>query len=319
MNLGGEPERDDFGLPPVDIEVPDDARELDRDVQAYRREQRALRRRQRRMRLGAPLTRDGVVLPLLASCLVLALIAGTLLTVFTAGPGGESSLPGALGTRTHSSAPAGNGPKASSRGSQGTTAGAGTGARTGAGSGGSPTAGPADSPTAAATAQRLPDKFIKFRGKPLALSSLLSHHTAVVLALFPAACQCQTTLRRLVTQVHQAGLRIYLVGSRGRLTAVQLLAAHLSAKAIVTEDTSDVLYKAYPPTGLTALLVQPDGTVRKAPALSGAFRLTSQLNQLNSEEAKAEAPPSAAASNPAATPSSPAAPSPSSPAPTSSP
>jgi len=315
VNLGGEPERDDFGLPPVDIEVPDDARELDRDVQAYRREQRALRRRQRRMRLGAPLTRDGVVLPLLASCLVLALIAGTLLTVFTAGPGGESSLPGALGTRTHSSAPAGNGPKASSRGSQGTTAGGGTDA----GSGGSPTAGPADSPTAAATAQRLPHRFIRFRGRPLALSSLLSHHTAVVLALFPAACQCQTTLRRLVLQVHQAGLQIYLVGSRGRLPAVQLLAAHLPAQAIVTEDSSDVLYKAYPPRGLTALLVQPDGTVRKAPALSGAFRLTSQLNQLNAEEAKAEAPPSAAASSPAATPSSPAPPSPSSPAPTSSP
>ena len=42
VNLGGEPERDDSGLPPVDIVVPDDARELERDVQAYRREQRAL-------------------------------------------------------------------------------------------------------------------------------------------------------------------------------------------------------------------------------------------------------------------------------------
>ena len=72
MNLGGEPERDDSGLPPVDIEIPDDARELDRDVQAYRRELRARRRRERRMRLHAPLTRDGVVLPLLASCLTVA-------------------------------------------------------------------------------------------------------------------------------------------------------------------------------------------------------------------------------------------------------
>src|SRR5206468_2768519 len=158
-------------------------RELDRDVQAYRREQRALRRRQRRIRLGAPLTRDGVVLPLLASCLVLALIAGTLLTVFTAGPGGEGSLPGALGPRTHSSAPAGNGQRAGSRGSQGTTAGGGTGGGTAAGSGGSPAAGPADSPTAVPTTQRLPDGFIRFRGKPLALSSLLSRHAAVVLAL----------------------------------------------------------------------------------------------------------------------------------------
>ena len=84
MNSGGEPERDDTGLPPVDIEIPDDARELDRDVQAYFRELRAERRRLRRSRLHGGLARDGVVLPLLACCLILALITGTLLTVFTA-------------------------------------------------------------------------------------------------------------------------------------------------------------------------------------------------------------------------------------------
>jgi hypothetical protein len=84
VNSGGEPERDDTGLPPVDIEIPDDARELDRDVQAYYREQRAERRRLRHHRLRGRLTRDGILLPLLACCLILALITGTLLTVFTA-------------------------------------------------------------------------------------------------------------------------------------------------------------------------------------------------------------------------------------------
>jgi hypothetical protein len=84
LNPGGEPERDDTGLPPVDIEIPDDARELDRDVQAYYREQRALRRQQRRSRFRGFLAKDGIVLPLLACCLILALITGTLLTVFTA-------------------------------------------------------------------------------------------------------------------------------------------------------------------------------------------------------------------------------------------
>jgi len=84
VNPGGEPERDDTGLPPVDIEIPDDARELDRDVQAYRRELRALRRSERRGRWHLSLGKDGVVLPLLACCLILALITGTLLTVFTA-------------------------------------------------------------------------------------------------------------------------------------------------------------------------------------------------------------------------------------------
>jgi hypothetical protein len=85
VNIGGDPGRDDYGLPPVDIEIPDDARELDRDVQAYFRELRAQRRRMLARRLSAPLTRDGMVLPLLAGCLALTLLAGTLLTVLTTG------------------------------------------------------------------------------------------------------------------------------------------------------------------------------------------------------------------------------------------
>jgi len=84
VSPGGEPERDDTGLPPVDIEIPDDARELERDVQAYRRELRAQRRSERSGRWHRSLGKDGVVLPLLACCLILALITGTLLTVFTA-------------------------------------------------------------------------------------------------------------------------------------------------------------------------------------------------------------------------------------------
>jgi hypothetical protein len=83
VNIGGDPGRDDYGLPPVDIEIPDDARELDRDVQAYHRELRAQRWRRRTRRLAGPLTRDGMVLPLLAGCLALTLLAGTLLTVFS--------------------------------------------------------------------------------------------------------------------------------------------------------------------------------------------------------------------------------------------
>ena len=85
VNIGGDPGRDDYGLPPVDIEIPDDARELDRDVQAYHRELRAQRWRRITRRLHGPLTRDGMVLPVLAGCLALTLLAGTLLTMFTAG------------------------------------------------------------------------------------------------------------------------------------------------------------------------------------------------------------------------------------------
>jgi hypothetical protein len=85
VNIGGDPERDDYGLPAVDIEIPDDARELDRDVQAYRRELRARRRHRLARRLFGPLTRGGMVLPLLASCLALTLLAGATLTMFSAG------------------------------------------------------------------------------------------------------------------------------------------------------------------------------------------------------------------------------------------
>jgi hypothetical protein len=86
VNLGGEPGRDDSGLPPVDIEIPDDARELDRDVLAYRRERRAQRRRARLARLLGPLRGHGAILPLIASCVALSMLAGALLSVFTISP-----------------------------------------------------------------------------------------------------------------------------------------------------------------------------------------------------------------------------------------
>jgi hypothetical protein len=97
VNIGGDPGRDDYGLPPVDIEIPDDARELDREVLAYHRELRALRWRRRTRWLVAPLGRDGMVLPLLAGCLALTLLAGTLLTVFS----GEQMTPTSLGRSGH--------------------------------------------------------------------------------------------------------------------------------------------------------------------------------------------------------------------------
>ena len=84
MDSGGSP-GDENGLPPVDIQIPDDARELDRDVQAYHRELRAQRRRRRWQRLAAPFTRHGMIVPLLAGAMALSLLAGTLLTVTSSG------------------------------------------------------------------------------------------------------------------------------------------------------------------------------------------------------------------------------------------
>lgn len=98
MDPGNDPGRDEYGLPPVDIEVPDDARDLDRDVQAYHRELRAQRRNRRVRRLTGPLTRHGMVIPLVAACLALTLLTGSLLTVLSgrqvpAGPSRVSPAP----------------------------------------------------------------------------------------------------------------------------------------------------------------------------------------------------------------------------------
>ena len=86
VNPGGEPGRDDGGLPPVDIEIPDDARELEREVLAYHREQRARRRRARWNRVLGPMRGHGAILPLVATCVALSMLAGTLLSVFSISP-----------------------------------------------------------------------------------------------------------------------------------------------------------------------------------------------------------------------------------------
>src|SRR6185312_696968 len=71
--------------------IPDDARELDRDVLAYRRELRARRRRQRLMWLVRPFrvpefTGRTAIIPLIAACLAISLVGGALLSVATMSP-----------------------------------------------------------------------------------------------------------------------------------------------------------------------------------------------------------------------------------------
>ncbi len=87
MNPGGGAGWDDS---PLDIQVPDDARELERDVIAYHRELRAKRRRNRLRRLSAPLRGSGTIMPLLASILAVCLVAGAMLSVATFSPANRS-------------------------------------------------------------------------------------------------------------------------------------------------------------------------------------------------------------------------------------
>ena len=113
MSFASEPGRDDGNLPPVNIVIPDDARELDRDVLAYRREMRAKRRRQRFLRFFQPFRTPEVgghaaVIPLIAICLAICLVGGALLSVATMSPASAPTLNGTQGTGELTALPAGS-------------------------------------------------------------------------------------------------------------------------------------------------------------------------------------------------------------------
>ena len=283
MNLGGDPERDDFGLPPVDIEIPDDARELDRDVQAYHRELRAQRRRLRARRLHGPLTRDGMVLPLLAGCLVLALISGTLLTLFSAGQADMPGLPGrtAAGPATTAKPTAGRAAGSTTATGQRPASQPAAG-RAGASAATGPSAGTGPAATAPGVGQvggPLPDKTLLVAGQSTRLRSL----SPAVLALIPAGCQCAAALRQLVYQAAAARVVLYFVGTGGAVGQLRRLATQAGQRpAQLAEDVHNVLGTTYKPAGLTAILVHADGTVaRVAPSLRSTLALTPEFKQLS--------------------------------------
>lgn len=107
MRPDGDPDRDDYGLPRIDVVVPDDARELDRDLIAYRREERQRRLRAWLRRLVRPFGRYGVAAPIMLTALLVAVISGTLIT--TLGPRSISPAPATSGshgpTATQSATP----------------------------------------------------------------------------------------------------------------------------------------------------------------------------------------------------------------------
>lgn len=230
MNSGGGPDRDDSGLPPVDVQIPDDARDLDREVQAYHRELRALRRSRRLRRLWAPLaTRHGMVMPMIASCLAITLLAGTLLTLFTAG---QASFAPAAPQRSQAPAATGH------------------------------------------AGQPLPNANVLLDGVGTPLNSF----SAAVLAVVPPHCSCTAALRQLAAQAAAVQAEIVLIGVHraqvGRLTRQSGLRAARAA-----QDPSGVLVSAYHLTGLTAILVRPNGLVAAIiPASGGRFPLGSALH-----------------------------------------
>ncbi|POM25671.1 hypothetical protein BTM25_00540 [Actinomadura rubteroloni] len=109
MRPDGDHEPDDYGLPRVDVVVPDDASALAADVLAYRREERRRRRRERAARLVSPVTRFGVAIPIITLALLAALVSGGLMTAFGPRP---TTRPTASLLARNPAAPAGevNGP-----------------------------------------------------------------------------------------------------------------------------------------------------------------------------------------------------------------
>lgn len=269
MNPGGEPERDDTGLPPVDIEIPDDARELDRDVQAYVREQRAERRRQRRRRLHGGLTRDGVILPLLACCLILALITGTLLTVFTATSDQN------LGTLP----PGGANPNKSSPLPPTTSPSASSSASAPAGAAG---------PSLPRTKAQLSNAYLMLNDRPVPLPTLFG----IMLVLIPRHCHCTTALSRLAAigvSTHEGAI---LVGTQATINEARRYLAGLQPRVAknvgVALDAQGTLQKAVPAKGLTAVVISG------SPAASGFQRLAYASDVTSSDLSSASSPLSVA-------------------------
>ena len=267
MNPGGEPERDDTGLPPVDIEIPDDARDLDRDVQAYHRELRAERRRQHWRSVHHRFGSDGIVLPLLACCLILALITGTLLTIFTATSDQNlTNVPGGRGAPTSSRIHGTSGSASPSSGSRSNSRTPATGASRSA-SPSSSASSPASSGTTSgataitsphlvSTSASLPTGALRLAGN---VSLQLSALSGTILVLVPTWCRCTAAVRWLAGIGAQQHAPTFIVGKPGSVPEAERLYRRLGtvlqAYASLAVDPQSVLWTAIPVSGLTIVVV----------------------------------------------------------------
>jgi hypothetical protein len=243
VSFASEPGRDDSGLPPVNIVIPDDARELDRDMLAYRREMRAQRRRQRLMRLVRPFNRQEfgghtAILPLIATCVALSMLAGAMLSVITISPASAPTL--------------GRPPAASANPS-------------------------ANSSAASPGLTSLPAGTVQLDGRRVPVRSLVSS----ALALVSADCGCGPALQRLATQAAAAHVGLYFVGSGAVIPHLATLTAQYGAgAAAAVYDTGNVLAARYRPAGVTVLLVYSDATARVRRDLPAGFQLGPALREL---------------------------------------
>lgn len=246
MSFASDPGRDDSGLPPVHVVIPDDARELDRDVLAYRREMRAKRRRERLRRVLRPLpgraggSQDrqahGPILPLIVTCVALCMLAGAMLSVVTISPASAPTVTGTAGAV----------------------------------------------PTSAAVLPRgltaLPAGDVRLDGQTRPIRGIAS----AVLALVPGDCGCGPALLRLAGQAAAAHVRLYFVGEGTAIPQMpRLTARYGGGSAMSGSDSGGVLDAAYRPVGLTVLLVFSDATAQVQRHLKPDFELVPELRLLS--------------------------------------
>jgi hypothetical protein len=243
VSFGSDPGRDDGGLPPMNIVIPDDARELDRDLLAYRREQRAKRRRARLLWLLRPLRvfglgGHGTVLPLIATCVALSMLAGAMLSVVTISPASAPTVSPPVTT---------------------------------------PSATPAVRLPAGLTL--LPAGTFTVDGSTEPVATLRS----AALALVPGDCSCDQTLRALARQAGAAHVGLYFVGEGEAIPQIPALTTRDGGGvAAAAADTSNVLGAAYHPAGLTVLLVYTDSTSRILRHLPATYQFGPALHALAS-------------------------------------
>jgi hypothetical protein len=255
VSQGGEPGHDDYGLPRVDIQIPDDARELYRDVQAYHRELRALRRQERSRRWGAPLRRSGMVLPVIAGFLVLAMIAGMILTMFSANPYlVGSGAPPPNPTATHVPGQSGGSERASQ-------------------SAGAVAAGVATQPW------QMPQKTILVSDRKRVW---LPRIKTAALVIIPARCGCTRAIRQLLAKATSAGVTVYLIGRPGSsLNSLRSLApARTGSTAVLAIDAENALHSVFGSSGLEIMLVNSRGLVTVISEPQPGSQIERQLERL---------------------------------------
>ena len=234
MSFGSDPGRDDGSLPPVHMVIPDDARELERDVIAYRRELRARRRRARLARVTRPLRGHAAILPLIAAVVAVSMLAGTMFSLVTITP---ASAPTLSATPPAPASPASSG---------------------------------ASGPAASAGLTSLPDGTFSVGGSPQPIPALKS----AVVALIPADCACDQALRGLAQSANTAKAGLYFVGEGPGIAQVPAVTSRDGESvAAASSDASGVFARTYRPPGLTVLLVYRDRTARVIRGTAAASRI----------------------------------------------